>query len=158
MNNQVSPKAGVGCLAILAIVILLISFLTAGSLNPLSVYTSGSILAVIIVSVLGFLLASLLVQLIMRYLVEKYIESGAHKPAEDVICPGCGHPLIQFSGSHGMPIRCLNPRCGKWWHNGPACYNKDMPHTTMWIPTYPCPHCRSAASHDRDLFDDEGFT
>lgn len=156
MSSQASSKAGVGCLAIYVIVILLVSYLAAGSLNPLAVYASDSILAKIIVSLLAVLLAISLLLRLYSYMVRKGVEIGTSKPAEDAICPGCGLPLIQFMGSHGAPIRCL--KCGKMWHNGPACYNKDMPRATIVIPTYFCPHCRSAASDDRDLFDDAGFT
>jgi hypothetical protein len=154
--NKVNPKAQVGCFILLAIVILLVSYLTVKSLNPLAVYASDNILAKIIVTVLALLLTASLLQTLSVYVMRKSVEIGAGKPAEDVICPGCGHPLIDFISSHGLPLQC--PNCKKLWHNGPACYNKGMPHASITIPTYPCPHCRSAASHDQDLFDDESFT
>lgn len=154
MTNQVSPKATVGCLTIIVIVILLASYLATASLNPLAVYASNSILAKIIVTVLAGLLAISLLQMLANYMLRKSVEIGTDKPAEDLICPGCGLPLIQYISSHGMPIRCPSPKCMRWWHNGPACYNKGMPHARITIPTYLCPRCRSDAAHDRDLFDD----
>ena len=156
MNNQINPKARIGYLALLVVVILLISYLAAGSFNPLDVYSSGSIFAKIIVSLFLVLLAISLLQQIVSYVIRKSVEVGTGEKAEDVICPGCGFPLIQFISSHGMPIRC--PKCGEWWHNGPACYNKGMPHAKIVFPTYLCPRCRSDADHDRDLINDEDFT
>lgn len=156
MNSQANPKVTFGCLTAIVIVILLVSYLATASLNPLAVYASDSILAKIIVTVLAGLLAISLLQLLGLSLVSKSIEKKAHKRSDDVICPGCGLPLIQYSSSHGPPIAC--PKCENYWHNGPACYNKGMAHAMIVIATYLCPHCRSDASHDRDLFDDEGFT
>jgi len=154
MSNQVSPKTTTGCLAILAIVILSISYLATSSFNPLTVYSSDSLLTKIVVSLLGILLATSLLQLFAAYMMRKYVAMGAIQPPADVICPGCGLPLIHYISSHGMPIQC--PVCKKFWHNGPACYNKNMPRPRITFPTYPCPHCREAASHDQDLFNHEG--
>ena len=152
MNTQVNPKVTFGCLAIIAVVIFLVSFLAAGSLNPLDVYASDSILAKIIVTILAGILVISLLQMLAVYMLRKSVEIGTGKPAEDLICPGCGLQLMQYAGSHGVPIRC--PTCKVSWHDGPACYNKGMPKARITIPTYPCPHCRSAAlCDDRDLFD-----
>lgn len=156
MNGQANPKAAIGCLATIAIAVLIVSYHATASFNPLAVYTSGSIWAKIVVSLLAFLLATSLTQLLVGWLMRKFVEIGTHKPAEDVICPGCGLPLVQYISSHGVPIRC--PKCGRFWHNGPACYNKDMPKAKIMIPIYPCPRCRSASSGDEDLFDDGDLT
>lgn len=154
MGNQANPKAQVGCLVILAILIPVVSYLASSSLNPLAVYASGSILAKIITSLLAVLLAFSLLQMLFVYMVRKSVEIGAHRPAEDVICRGCGLPLLRFSSSHGAPIQC--PNCKKYWHYGPACFNKDLPPGTGLI--HFCPRCLSDAAHDRDLFDDGPFT
>lgn len=158
MNPQINPKATFGCLALLAIVILLVSYLATRSLNPLAVYTSDNILAKIIVSAIAILLLALLVtsllQLLGLSMMRKTIERGTGKRAEDVICPGCGLPLIQYIGSHGMPKQC--PQCRKWWHNGPACYKKDLPPEAGMFSL--CRNCRSTASDNRDLFDYRDFT
>ncbi len=154
MNSQVNPKVTFGCFTIIIIVILLVAYQTTASLNPLAVYKSDNILAKIIVSLLAVLLASSLLQMLFVYMVRKSVEMGAHRPAQDVICPGCGLPLLQFSSSHGAPFQC--PNCKKYWHYGPACYNKDLPPGTGLI--HFCPRCLSDAAQDRDLFDDGGFT
>ena len=140
----------VGCLTTLVVIILLVSYLTTGKLNPLSVYTSKSILAIIIVSLLTSLLIFSLGSQFFMYLIRKQVEITSHQPAENVICPGCGDPLMAYIALRGVPIVC--PVCKRSWHNGKNCYNRGMPHETIVIPIYPCPHCRSAASHDRDLF------
>jgi ribosomal protein L37AE/L43A len=155
MYNQF-PKATGGCLTIIAISLLFITYLGSGSFNPLSIYTSGSISAKIIVSFLAFLFVSLLMQILGNFFIRKSVEIGEDERAEDVICPGCGKPLIKYSSSHGLPIRC--PKCLKSWHNGPSCYNKGMSRSRIVIPTYPCPKCRSGSSEDQDLFDDDYFT
>jgi hypothetical protein len=151
MNGQASPKARVGCLATIGIAVLLVSYRVTASFNPFAVYASGSIWAEVVVSLLAFLAAALLMGLLTEWLMRKSVEVGAHRPAEDVICPGCGFPLIQYFSSHGVPIRC--PECAVFWHNGPACYNKGMPKAKIVIPTYPCPRCRSKAARNEDLFD-----
>ncbi len=152
MSGQMSTKPRVGCLVALSIMMLVVSYLASSSLNPLAVYTSDSILAKIIMSLLALVLGGGLLQLLVLYFTEKAIETTTHKPALDAICPGCGLPLIQFIGSHGAPIIC--PRCGLWFHNGPACFNKDLPERTGMF--HLCPRCRSAASGDEDLSSDLG--
>src|SRR6266508_3989488 len=147
MSSQGSPKGQVGCLAVVAILMVLITYWTTRSLNPIAVYASDSIVGKVAVSVLAGLMAVSVVMTIYAVLTRKMIESTAHRPAVDVICPGCGHPLLQFIGSHGPPILC--PNCRRWWHNGPACYNKYMPQSRIAFALYPCPQCRSAALHDR---------
>ena len=156
MSNLPNPKATYGCLTTIGVVILLVVYSTTGSINPLAVYASHSLLAKITVTVLAILLGFSLLQMLSMYLMRKSVELQAGKPAEDVICRGCGNPLISYASSHGPPIVC--PKCKAPWHNGPVCYNKGMPHGNIMIPTYPCPNCRSAASHDQDLFDDEFYT
>src|SRR5882724_2517821 len=124
MRNQ-TPKGTLGCLTTVAVVIVLVAYSTTGSLNPLTVFASHSLLAKISVTVLGVLLGFSLLQMLSVYLLTKSVEIQAGRPAEDVVCPGCGLPLIMYASSHGMPITC--PKCRTQWHNGPACYNKDKP-------------------------------
>jgi hypothetical protein len=154
MTGQTTPKATAGCLVVLAIVILVMTFVTTASLNPLAVYASSSIWAKILVSLLAALLVASLIQAVFWYLLRKQIEVTTGKRADDVICPGDGLPLLQYSFSHGVPVRC--PTCGTWWHSGPACYRKDVPRSGTGIRKYLCPHCRTDEPRERDLFDDEG--
>lgn len=125
MMNQVNPKATLGCLITIVIVIFLVVYSTTASLNPLAVYMSDSILAKVVVTILAGLLAISLLQLLANYTLRKSIELGTGKPAEDLICPGCGLPLIQYMSSHGMPVKCA--KCGRSWHSGPACFNRGLP-------------------------------
>lgn len=151
MINQVKPKTRLGCITILIIVIFIISYFTAGSLNPLDVYAKGSTLSKIIVTLLLGIVFLSIIQLIFYFIMRKAIEMKTRMPAEDVICPGCGFPLIQYTSSHGMPIEC--PICKRFWHNGPACYNKGMKQNRIVFPIYPCPICRSGGNQDEDMFD-----
>ena len=153
--NQVNPKATAGCLVVIAALLPVVSYWTVGSPNPLAVYGTKGTFAKILISVLAAWLALGLLQLFQLWLMRKMIGGMANRPAEDVICPGCGLPLLQFIGSHGMPVIC--PQCKRFWHNGPACYNRGMPQAKVAVPLYPCPQCRAAASQDQDLFDDEAF-
>jgi len=155
MNAQVNPKGTAGCLTVIIVAILIITVVTTGSINPLFVYTSKSLLAKIVISILSLLVATSLLSLIGSFLMNKAVEVGTGKRAEDLICPGCGLPLMQFVSSHGTPIKC--PKCLKIWHDGPACYNKDMPKPKITIPIYLCPQCRLAATQDQGLFDKDDF-
>jgi hypothetical protein len=158
MVGQPNPKAAFGCMTTLVIIMVLVVFWTTGSLNPLAIYDSGSLLAKICFTVLAALLGFSLLQLFGIYVVNKSVAMRAGKPAEDVICPGCGLPLLKFVSSHGMPIACPNSDCPTpEWHNGHMCYNKGMPKATIVVPTYPCPRCRARANHDLDLFDSDHF-
>jgi hypothetical protein len=153
MMSQVNTKAALTSLVVLSILILVVTYLATSSLNPLAVYSSSSTAAKIVVSLLGLLLLTGLVQLLSLALVRWQIRIMAKKPVDDVICPGCGLPLWAYMSSHGQPIMCLNPRCHSWWHNGPACYSKGL-QKVISIPTVPCPRCRSAVSNVQDLTGD----
>lgn len=160
MNSQPDLKATIGCLSILIVVILLVTYFTTASFVPFAVYGSNSILAKIIVSLFAVLMIVILTQFfmycLMIYGIEKVVERKTGERARDVVCPGCGLPLIQFMGSHGVPIVC--PICPTAWHNGPACYNKGKPNPRIAFTAYPCPHCRETQAYDEGLFDDEGFS
>jgi uncharacterized membrane protein len=153
MMSQGNTKAALTSLVVLSILILVVTYLATSSLNPLGVYSSGSTAAKIIVSLLGLLLLTGLVQLFTLALVRWQICITAKKPVDDVICPGCGLPLWAYMSSHGRPIMCPNRHCLLWWHNGPACYSKGL-QKVISIPTVPCPRCRSAASNVQDLSGD----
>jgi hypothetical protein len=155
MNAQVSPKTTAGCLTVIVVAILVITFMTTGFINPLAVYTSNSLLTKIVVSLLLLLVATSLVSLLSNLFLNKVVEAATGKRAEDLICPGCGLPLMQYLGSHGTPIQC--PKCQKYWHDGPACYNQGMPKPKITIPIYLCPQCRLAAAQDQGLFDKDDF-
>jgi hypothetical protein len=155
MNYRITPKTLVGSFVAVAVLLLLVSYLLTQSLNPLAVYASNSILAKIIVSLLLAWLALTLLSLLSVIGMRKAVAIGGGQPADDVRCPGCTLPLFQYAGSHGQPIQCI--KCGIWWHRGPACYNKGMPHAIKLIPTYPCFDCRSKGADDRDLFDEKDF-
>lgn len=157
MIGQTSPRSQVGCLTLMVASILGISYLATASFNPVGVYVAPGILAKVAVSVLLIAFAAMLVQLIQFYFLIKHIEWTTGRNWKDVICPADGLPLIQHMGAYGLPIQCPNSECRKWWHNGPACYNKDMPRPRIMIPTYPCPDCRATAASYQDLFDAREF-
>lgn len=147
--NLSSPKQPLGCMAVMLVAVFAISYGSTRSLNPVTVYTSGGILAKIFVSLLALFIIGIAMQLIGYLSMRAVIARTSHKAADDVICPGCGHALVPFISSHGAPIRC--PLCRTWWHNGPACFHRDSPGKQRMIR--PCPNCVLAASGDRDLFE-----
>jgi len=152
MASQIT-KAALTSIMILLTLILVVTYIATSSFNPLDVYSSHSLAAKIIVSLLGLSLCVRLVIFLQVGLLRIYIYATAKRPPDDVICPGCGNPLMKFAGSHGMPIMCPQPHCHTWWHNGPACYSKDLP-KVIRIPTVPCPRCRAAGSSAQDFVSD----
>lgn len=151
-QGPVSAKQGAGCLAVIAVVLLGVTYLSVGSLNVLSVYgASGPLWAKITVSLLGAMLATGLLQLVSQSLGRKVISTYAGMPADDVRCPGCEQPLLKFAAAYGRPVRC--PSCKKWWHFS-ICYRKGGEHTRVLAV---CPECRGKATDDnRDLFPSDG--
>jgi len=126
--------------------------ITASSLNPVAVYSSDSTTGKVIVSVLLGFIALLFLQLLAWGAVRKQVSWASHTRADDIVCPGCGNPLLSFAGPYGLPITC--PKCHRSWHNGPACYNRERPQPRIMVPKWECPSCRAAAStDDRDLFE-----
>jgi ribosomal protein S27AE len=152
MNRQTDPKVTCGCLTTLVIMMLVVTYVTTSSLNPLAVYSSDSIFGKIVVSLFALLIGVSVLQLLTNRLMRSYIRMMTGKPADDAICPGCGFPLLQFVSSHGQPITC--PKCHKVWHNGPACYSKGLDQKYTVIPSIFCPRCRLAASQSEDLYGD----
>lgn len=153
MSFQKQVKTLVGCSVVFLISILWITYVVTSSLNPFTVFASKNVFAKIIVALLILLIGSGILQLLTSSLMRWSVGRTAHRPAEDVICPGCGLPLIQFVGSHGTPIPC--PKCRILWHDGPACYRKDLQQKMTMFPMPPCPKCRATASYDEDLFSEE---
>ncbi len=152
MNHQVTPKAALGCLTVLIVVTLVATYVATSSLNPLAVYSSHSIVAKIIVSLSGLYLVLALFALLGVRLMRFYIGITAGKPADDILCPGCGLPLMPFVSSHGQPLLC--PKCRTWWHNGPACYSKGLERRVTATFTTLCPKCREPRPQLQDLLSD----
>ncbi len=143
MNPRASLKAATGCLTMLALFIVLASYLSTGTLNPMAVYSSKSLLGKVAVSVGAVLMGGVLLQATMLGLLRLQLRVSTGQHPDDLICPGCGQSLMQFIGSHGTPMCC--PRCRTWWHNGPACYSKELDRR-LSVPLLPCPHCRKRAA------------
>lgn len=153
MNTQVptSTKGGFGCLAVIVLIALSVTFAAVGSLNVLSVYSSGHLWAEITISILGAFLLLGISQIGQVALIRRVISSTSGRSAEDVRCPGCGEPLLTFTGAYGPPVRC--PGCKRWWHRN-ICFRKGAePKGRVWR----CPDCRSIRDRDDDLFGNDGF-
>jgi hypothetical protein len=153
MNPPVNKKVTLGCLTCMVVAMVVVTYLASSSVNPLAVYSSESIVAKVIVSVLLLLVLTSLLQSLTVAMNRWMIRSTTGKPADDVICPGCGLPLLPYQGSHGVVIIC--PKCRLPWHNGPACYSKGLQQRVI-IPTVLCPRCREGVfeSHLHDLQSD----
>lgn len=146
MPEMVNPRASLGCLVVLIAVLIATAWFSVSSPNPLLVYKSGGIAAKIVISIVAVLLASTLLQLLYMTFLTWVISRSSKRPAEDVICPGCGNPLLRFISSHGVPVGC--PRCERWWHAGPVCYDKDAGDVPRILR--PCPRCRAELERDDD--------
>lgn len=147
MSGKYNPRAVVAWIIILALFALLVSYLSARSLNPASVYGSHSLAAKVAVSVAGVMIALGLLGLLLYWAAVSFISKTAGIPAGDVICGSCGLPLMKFAGSYGWPMRC--PGCKTWWHNGPNCYRKGAEGKRIVLG---CPRCRAARHDDTDAF------
>lgn len=150
MNPQPEFKSSMGCLTVLVIVTILMSYRSTGSPNPLTVYSSGSTFAKVAVSLLVIIFGAAVLQLLLAFLGRTIIAQSAGMPSEDVLCKGCAKPLLGFASSHGAPMMCI--RCGSWWHSGPACFNRGRPRNAG--PFHLCPNCRSASERDSDILID----
>lgn len=132
-------KQSAGCLTVLFILLVIVSLFASGSLNPLAVYSSQSLLAKVIVSLAGtmFLLGAIamFVTLLQWWMLSVAIQKTTGQRAQDVRCPGCGNPLIKFVSAYGPPMCC--PNCRHWWHNGPNCYRKGDNRGLLAV----CPNC-----------------
>jgi len=85
------------------ILILVISKLATGSLNPFEIFRGDSILLMIVVGFLMFMIVMTLLSALWARVV-----------IGDRRCAACNNPLLSFAFSHGPPARCL--RCGQWYH------------------------------------------
>jgi len=92
-------------LIIAVTVVLVISKLATGSLNPIEVFSGDSLLLKILV---GFFLFMILMQVISLF----------WNPYKDKDCVGCGKDLTTFAFSHGQPMKC--PVCKRLFHR--RCY------------------------------------
>ena len=142
MNPQVNKKVALGCLTSMCVVMVVVTYLASSSVNPLAVYSSKSIAARIIVSVLALIVLASLLQYLAILMNRWLIRRTTGRSPDDAICPGCGLPLLPYQGSHGVVIIC--PKCRLPWHNGPACYSKGLQQRVI-IPTVLCPRCREGA-------------
>lgn len=149
MTSQFDRRVAFVGLLVMGGLLALVAVLSAGSANPLDVYGSGSVPGIVLASLLLLGIGSTLLQFAVQSVVLRAVEKQAGMPAQNVICPGCGNPLVRFIGSHGLPILCRE--CGGMWHNGPACYNAGMPRGKILAATYSCPRCR-AKKDDSDLY------
>ena len=134
-------KQSAGCLTVLFIVVVVFSLFASGSLNPLAVYSSQSLLAKVVVSVVGTMffvgVIAMLMMLLQWWMLGLVIQKTTGQRAQDVRCPGCGNPLLKFVSAYGPPRCCPNPNCKRWWHNGPNCYQKGDNRGLLAV----CPHC-----------------
>ena len=99
-------KPFLGCAGIIIVLTVTASYLFISSLNPLDVYVSNNTVAKIIVSLLCAILVMVVFQFINKLLIMATIRMSTGRPAENARCAGCGFPLLQYVGSHGMPMRC----------------------------------------------------
>jgi hypothetical protein len=151
MTYDSGGKAVMGCLGVLTVGLLLVTYLSTSSLNPVGVFSSRSLTAKIVVALLGLLIASALLRWVSLHLFRQTLRVMTGKPAGDVLCHACGLPLMQYAGSHGFPMPC--PRCRQWYHMGPACYAKGLGQRSPPLGL-PCPRCRTVVASDRELFAD----
>jgi len=85
-----------------AIIILVISQLSTGSLNPVEVFRNDNLLLKIVV---GFLLFSFAVSPILLLY---------QRGLQDKNCAKCGLSLIDYAGPRGNPALCS--KCTRWFH------------------------------------------
>jgi hypothetical protein len=133
MNAYNSRGPQLGCLASLLVLLFGITFLTTSSVNPLDILQSDNLLA----KILWVVVAVLLVSGALQYF---FMLASLRMIGEDTLCPGCGKPVLQFSGAYGTPVRC--PNCHRWWHNGPACYRKGLTGGMLSAEGRKCPICK----------------
>lgn len=153
MHGREGLRKGLIALLVIVAFVIAVSLISVGSANPVQVYEYGGWISKVSVTLLALVGTALLMNLFFAYLIVRSVENISGIPAEDVICPGCGNPLLRFMGSHGIPIFCPNSECPqRVWHNGPMCYNKSMEQPRIGYPKYLCPNCRDKLNSDVDLF------
>lgn len=150
MFIQYNPKTSIGCSSVVVIIALITTYVITSTLNPLEVYRSGSVLGMFVVSLAALNVLGSSLMLIQSTMMRKMIRATTGQDPDDVRCPGCGEPLLKLMGTYGQLIRCPNPRCGKWWHNGPRCYSKGLPKVVRVPFGTMCPECRGRDSTPED--------
>jgi len=153
MSQQPGAKSSFGCITFLLIAMVVVSYRTTKSLNPLAVYSSGGIISKILVSLIAILIGASLVQMAFAALLRTMVRIGGNaRQADDVYCPGCGLPLIKFMSAYGPPVLCV--QCKRVWHNGPSCFNKDLPPGVGMI--HLCPICLRGGTDEQLIsFEDD---
>src|SRR5712671_5413193 len=152
---MIKMKQFLGCFGTLIVLIILTTYLTISSLNPFDVYVSGSVLAKVLVSLLGAMLVTGMLGLVQQSLLRIFVRGATGAPAEDARCPApdCGLPLLPYISSHGPPIICSN--CHRPWHL--RCFKKEpaveLP-SNYRFPKRFCPDCevKFAKAQRRDLY------
>lgn len=86
-------------------VILIISQLATGSLNPFEVFKGESVFLKVVMGICLGLLGLSLVTLPFRRVVKGKVCAA----------PECGKGLMEFAGPLGNPIKCNF--CGRWYHS-----------------------------------------
>lgn len=149
MNPRTNLKGSLGCLTVMVVLLLVTAYVATGRLNPIAVFSAKGIFGKVVVSVSLVVIGAVLLQAFAQFFLRFQIRLTSGKSADDLICLGCGQPLMPFISSHGLPIYC--PQCRTWWHNGLACYSKGLEHQ-LSVPTVPCPTCRKKYSQSMGFF------
>jgi len=84
------------------VIILVISQLGTGSLNPIEVFRGDNVLLKILVGFFLVLLAFTALLLVMMG------QMGNER------CAKCGNLLLQFAPVYGAPVKCRH--CNRWYH------------------------------------------
>ena len=88
---------------VLAAVILVITRLSTGTMNPLAVFRGGE--SLLLKFVVGFFLLVMGLNLLnLLFSVNGHVE----------VCTGCGEPLMESAAVRGPPLRC--PNCRRLFH------------------------------------------
>ena len=120
--QKVTPKRGARrrqALAVINMVIPLTTILTlcyvfSGSLNPWQVFAEGTIVQIVVVSVVGVWFALSAIQALFVFLLIWRIERDAGESADDVYCKFCDSHIMADRGAFRMAIKCMH--CDEWVH------------------------------------------
>ena len=102
-------KQIIGGLITNTIIILVISKLATGSLNPWEVFRGNSLFLKIVVGFFCLSMLALLARWLMIIIIGSNEVCARVKPE-----PGCGKLLMEFAPVLGDPVRCNF--CQKWYH------------------------------------------
>ena len=148
MTAKYKPKTLIRYGVVLVVIALVTTFIVTSTLNPLEVYKSGSVVGIIVISLTASSLVGLSFSLIIIIMLRHLLRASTGQDPDDVRCQACSNPLLAFAGSHGNLIQCRS--CGKWYHNGPACYSKGLPRVVRSPLGTVCPECRDKQSAPED--------